>query len=274
MYEVVRPRSELHPAVVSRVKVISRMDIADRYRPQDGRFQVAIDGREIDFRVSTLPTVRGEKVVLRILDRKNLTFNLDELGIPRDMLARVKSLLAKPYGLLLVTGPTGSGKTTTLYSALELIKSVHRNIVTVEDPVEYQVDWVNQVQVDESRSFSFSNALRSILRQDPDIIMIGEIRDAETAQIAVQAALTGHLVLSTLHANDATGAITRLRDMGLAPYKTAAALVGVIAQRLLRTVCPQCQAVYYPAAELLETMHYTGDRRRSFMRASGSRAMA
>lgn len=269
MYEALRPRRDMHPAIVSRIKVMGRMDIAEHNRPQDGRFQVTVEGREVDFRVSTLPTVLGEKIVLRILDKENLTFNLDALGFPPDMLKNLKRLLAKPYGLLLVTGPTGSGKTTTLYSALELIKNVHSNVVSVEDPVEYQVELVNQVQVDETRSLSFSSALRSILRQDPDIIMIGEIRDVPTAQIAVQAALTGHLVLSTLHTNDCAGAISRLSDMGIESFKIAAALVGVVAQRLIRTVCPACKAFVYASAELLETIHYQGDRRRSFVRGDG-----
>jgi type IV pilus assembly protein PilB len=269
MYEALRPRRDMHPALVSRIKVMGKMDIAEHNRPQDGRFQVTVEGREVDFRVSTLPTVLGEKIVLRILDKENLTFNLDALGFPPEMLKRVKQLLAKPYGLLLVTGPTGSGKTTTLYSALELIKSVHSNVVSVEDPVEYQVELVNQVQVDESRSLSFSSALRSILRQDPDIIMIGEIRDVPTAQIAVQAALTGHLVLSTLHTNDCAGAIHRLADMEIEPFKIAASVVGVIAQRLIRTVCPSCKTFVYASAELLETIHYQGDRRRSFVRGEG-----
>ncbi len=267
--EVLRPRRDMHPALISRIKVMGKMDIAEHNRSQDGRFQVAVEGREVDFRVSTLPTVLGEKVVLRILDRKNLTFNLDKLGLPRDMLEQLKSLLKKPYGLILVTGPTGSGKTTTLYSALELIKSVHRNVVTVEDPVEYQVELVNQVQIDEARSRTFANSLRSILRQDPDIIMIGEIRDAETAQIAVQAALTGHLVLTTLHTNDSAGAVNRLLDMEVASYKVAASLAGVVAQRLIRTVCPHCKTFHYPPAELLKTIHYEGDRRRSFVRGEG-----
>jgi type IV pilus assembly protein PilB len=269
MYEALRPRRDMHAALVSRVKVMSKMDIAEHHRPQDGRFQVSVEGREVDFRVSTLPTVLGEKIVMRILDKENLTFNLDLLGVPPDMLKEVKLLLAKPYGLLLVTGPTGSGKTTTLYSALELVKSVHRNVVSVEDPVEYQVELVNQIQVDESRSLSFSSALRSILRQDPDIIMIGEIRDTDTARIAVQAALTGHLVLSTLHTNDCAGAVHRLVDMGIEPYKVAAALVGVVAQRLVRTICQACKTLVYPSAELLETIHYHGDRRRSFIRGEG-----
>jgi len=269
MYEALRPRRDMHPALVSRVKVMAKMDIAEHNRPQDGRFQVTVEGREVDFRVSTLPTVLGEKIVMRILDKENLTFNLDHLGFPPEPLKQLKALLAKPYGLMLVTGPTGSGKTTTLYSALELIKNVHSNVVSVEDPVEYQVELVNQVQVDESRQLSFSAVLRSILRQDPDIIMIGEIRDVPTAQIAVQAALTGHLVLSTLHTNDCAGAIHRLVDMGIEPFKIAAALVGVVAQRLLRTVCPSCKTFIYASAELLETIHYTGDKRRSFVRGEG-----
>ena len=267
--EVLRPRRDMHAALVSRIKVMAKLDIAEHRQSQDGRFQVTMEGRSVDFRVSTLPTVLGEKVVLRILDRQNLNFDLDKLGIPHNLLKNVKQLLAKPYGLLLVTGPTGSGKTTTLYSALELVKSVHRNIVTVEDPVEYQIDLVNQVQVDEARKTSFASALRSILRQDPDIIMIGEIRDRETANIAVQAALTGHLVLSTLHTNDSVSAVTRLMDMGLEPFKVAASLIGVLAQRLLRTTCPRCRTFYYPPRELLETIHYQGDQRRSFIRGEG-----
>jgi len=245
------------------------MDIAEHRLPQDGRLHVVVEGREIDLRVSTLPTALGEKVVLRVLDRRRVTFNLDLLGLPPDLLAQVKLLLAKPYGLLLVTGPTGSGKTTTLYSALELIKSVHRNIVTVEDPVEYQLEQINQVQIDEAASLTFAYALRSILRQDPDVIMVGEIRDAETAEVAVQAALTGHLVLSTLHTNDSAGAVTRLIDMGVAPYKLAAALAGVVAQRLVRTICPHCRTTHYPPTELLEAIRYQGDVRRPFARGEG-----
>jgi type IV pilus assembly protein PilB len=269
MYEALRPRRDMHPAIVSRVKVMAKMDIAEHHRPQDGRFHVALETREVDFRISTLPTVLGEKIVLRLLDKENLTFNLDLLGLPQDMLATLKLLLARPYGLLLVTGPTGSGKTTTLYSAIELIKSVHVNVVTVEDPVEYQVDQINQIQVEDARQFGFSEALRTILRQDPDIVMVGEIRDAKTAQISVQAALTGHLVLSTLHTNDSAGAIHRMVDMGVEPYKVAASLVGVVAQRLIRRICPACKTVVYPSAELLETMRYKGDRRRSFVRGEG-----
>ncbi|MBN2477598.1 MAG: Flp pilus assembly complex ATPase component TadA [Pirellulales bacterium] len=267
--EVLRPRRDLHPAIISRIKVIARMDIAEHRLPQDGRVHVVVEGREVDLRVSMLPTVLGEKAVIRVLDRRRLTFDLDKLGFPDDILGPFKQLLAKPYGLLLATGPTGSGKTTTLYSAIELIKSVHRNIVTVEEPVEYQLELVNQVAVDEATSLTFASALRSILRQDPDVIMVGEIRDAETANVAVQAALTGHLVLSTLHTNDSAGAITRLVDMGVAPYKVAAALVGVVAQRLVRNVCPECKTTYYPPSALLDVIHYTGDHRRSFTRGEG-----
>jgi len=269
LYEVLRPRRDLHPAIVSRIKVIARLDIAEHRLPQDGRVHVVVEGREVDLRVSVLPTVLGEKVVIRVLDRRRLTFDLDRLGFAPDSLAAFKRLLSRPYGLLLVTGPTGSGKTTTLYSAIELIKSVHQNIVTVEDPVEYQLEMVNQVQVDEGAKLTFPVALRSILRQDPDVIMVGEIRDPETANVAVQAALTGHLVLSTLHTNDSAGAVTRLLDMGVASYKVAAALIGVVAQRLVRTLCPECQTTYYPPAELLKSIHYQGDYRRSFLRGQG-----
>jgi type IV pilus assembly protein PilB len=271
LVEVLRPRRDIYPAIVSRIKVMAKMDIAEHRMPQDGRCQVVADNKEIDLRISTLPTVLGEKVVMRVLDKQRLTFNLDQLGMPPGALTVVKDLLRKPYGLVLVTGPTGSGKTTTLYSALELIKNVHRNIVTVEDPVEYQIELVNQVQVEQVRGVTFAGALRSILRQDPDVIMVGEIRDPETAQVAVQAALTGHLVLSTLHTNDSAGAVLRLMDMGVESYKLAAALVGVVAQRLVRTICPHCRTTHYPSVEYLQALHYKGDVRRSFARGEGCR---
>ncbi len=271
LIEVLRPRRDVHAAIVSRIKVMSKMDIAEHRIPQDGRCQVAVEGKEVDLRISTLPTVLGEKVVMRVLDRRRVTFNLDKLGMPHESLIHVKKLLARPYGLILVTGPTGSGKTTTLYSALELIKSVHRNIITVEDPVEYQLELINQVQAEKSRQLTFATALRAILRQDPDVIMVGEIRDGETAQVAVQAALTGHLVLSTLHTNDSAGAVTRLQDMNVEPYKISAAVIGVIAQRLVRTICPKCRAQYYPPADFLESIRYKGDKRRSFARGEGCR---
>ena len=269
--EILRPRREFHPAMISRIKVLAKLDISEHRLPQDGRVHLTVDGREIDLRISTLPTILGEKIVMRVLDRKNVTFYLDKLGMPEAALTRTKSLLKRPHGLILTTGPTGSGKTTTLYSAVELIKSIKRNIVTVEDPVEYQLDLINQVQVSTTKSMKFSDALRSILRQDPDVIMVGEIRDAETAAIAIQAALTGHLVLSTLHTNDSFSAVTRLLDMGIEPFKLSAALLGVIAQRLVRTVCPSCKTSYYPASEQLDAIRYQGDRRRQFVRGQGCR---
>lgn len=272
LVEMIRPRRDIYPAVVSRIKVMAKLDIAEQRKPQDGRCQVVVDSKEVDLRVSTLPTVIGEKVVMRVLDKQRLTFNLDELGIPMRQLGEIKQILARPYGLMLVTGPTGCGKTTTLYSALELIKSVHTNLVTVEDPVEYQIEQVNQVQVDNVRELTFASALRSILRQDPDVIMIGEIRDPETAKVAVQAALTGHLVLSTLHTNDSAGAVTRMVDMGVEPYKLAAALVGVLAQRLVRRICPNCRTQHYVQAEMLQALQYKGDPNRKFARGEGCRS--
>jgi len=269
--EVLRPRREYHPAMVSRIKVLAKLDISEHRMPQDGRVHLTVDGREIDLRISTLPTILGEKVVMRVLDRKNVTFYLDKLGMPDGALAKTKGLLKRPYGLILTTGPTGSGKTTTLYSAVELIKSIKRNIVTVEDPVEYQLDLINQVQVSSTKTMKFSDALRSILRQDPDVIMVGEIRDAETAAISIQAALTGHLVLSTLHTNDSFSAVTRLLDMGIEPFKLSAALLGVIAQRLVRTICPACKTHYYPPQEQLDAIQYKGDRRRQFTHGMGCR---
>ncbi|MFO0978962.1 MAG: ATPase, T2SS/T4P/T4SS family [Planctomycetaceae bacterium] len=267
--EVLRPRSDFHAALISRIKVMSRMDIAEHRRPQDGRVHVIVEGKEIDLRASTLPTVLGEKMVLRVLDSSNLTFRLADLGVPPAQMKQFEQMLRRPHGLVLVTGPTGSGKTTTLYSALELIKSVHSNIVTVEDPVEYSLEMVNQVHASQGSTVTFASALRAILRQDPDVIMIGEIRDAETAEIAIQAALTGHLVLSTLHTNDSAGAITRLRDMGIAMYKISAALVGVVAQRLVRCVCPKCRTNYFPGNDVLDRLGFQGDRRRQFAKGEG-----
>jgi|688.fasta_scaffold00669_24 type IV pilus assembly protein PilB len=267
--EILRPKREFHPAIISRLKVMAKMDIAEHRLPQDGRIHVVVDHRPIDLRVSTLPTVLGEKAVLRILDRASITFRLDELGIPTDQLDSMRKLITRPNGLLLVTGPTGSGKTTTLYSMIELLKSVENNIVTVEDPVEYRLDMINQVHANVATQLTFAKALRSILRQDPDIIMIGEIRDLETAETAIQAALTGHLVLSTLHTNDSVSAVTRMVDMGVAPFKIGAALVGVIAQRLARKICPDCRGTYYPTSITLDAIQYQGDRNRPFIRGTG-----
>ncbi|GAB4383748.1 MAG: type IV-A pilus assembly ATPase PilB [Phycisphaerales bacterium] len=250
--DLMRPPPGMHSAIVSRVKVIGRMDIAEKRLPQEGRVRIVAESREIDLRVSSMPTLLGEKLVIRILDKENLHVRMEDLGFRVDALATFKRILRQPHGLVLVTGPTGSGKTTTLYSALDLLRSPERNIVTVEDPVEYQLDLVNQIQVQESIGMTFARALRSILRQDPDVIMVGEIRDEETARVAVQAALTGHLVLATLHTNDAPGAVARLVDMHIEPYLLSAAINGVVAQRLARTICSSCATRYFPAPALIE----------------------
>jgi general secretion pathway protein E len=235
------PPPNLHHAVVSRVKLLAELDIAERRKPQDGRIRVRLESRELDMRVSTVPTVFGESVVLRLLDRGGRPVGLQELGMPSDVLHGVTRLAARSHGLVLVTGPTGSGKTTTLYAALQSRDFAAEKIVTVEDPVEYQLAGVTQVPVHRHAGVTFSSALRSILRQDPDVVMIGEMRDSETAEIAVQAAMTGHLVFSTLHTNDAVGAIPRLLDLGVPEYLVAATVEGVLAQRLVRTVCGECR---------------------------------
>jgi len=249
--DLMKPPAGLHAPITSRIKVIGKMDIAEKRLPQEGRVRIVAEGREIDLRVSSMPTLLGEKIVIRILDKANLKIRMEDLGFRTETLVPFKRMLYQPYGLLLVTGPTGSGKTTTLYSALDLLRSPERNIVTVEDPVEYQLDLINQIQVHEAIGMTFARALRSILRQDPDILMVGEIRDQETARVAVQAALTGHVVLATLHTNDAPGAVYRLLDMGIEPYLLSGVLNGVVAQRLARTVCPQCAAKYVPADRVL-----------------------
>ena len=245
--EVVPAR--LSAAVGSRVKLLAHLDIAERRLPQDGRIKTRAKGRELDLRVSTTPTVHGESIVMRVLDRASVRLSLDTMGFAPDTLQRFNELLTRPHGIVLVTGPTGSGKTTTLYAALSKIDAQANKIITVEDPVEYQLDGINQIQVHAQIDLTFANALRSILRQDPDIIMIGEMRDTETAQIAVQSALTGHLVLSTLHTNTAAGAVTRMRDMGVESYLITSSVNGVLSQRLVRTLCSHCkQPVQIPAA--------------------------
>ncbi|MDD0839007.1 type II secretion system ATPase GspE [Curvibacter sp. HBC61] len=249
--ELVPPKHSA--AVNSRVKLLAHLDIAERRLPQDGRIKTRVKGRELDLRVSTVPTVHGESVVMRVLDRASVRFSLESMGFASDTLSRFNALLAKPHGILLVTGPTGSGKTTTLYAALSKLDSATQKIITVEDPVEYQLEGINQIQVHPQINLTFASALRSILRQDPDIIMIGEMRDGETAQIAVQSALTGHLVLSTLHTNTAAGAVIRLKDMGVEGYLITSSVNGVLAQRLVRTLCKHCKAPEVPSAELLAT---------------------
>jgi type IV pilus assembly protein PilB len=241
------PPKNLQIPLISRLKIMSNLDIAERRLPQDGRMRVKVNGRDYDLRCSFLPTVHGEKVVLRVLDKSNLSASMDKLGLDQDSYRRFASAVAAPHGLLLVTGPTGSGKTTTLYSALNELNSPEYNIVTVEDPVEFQVPGINQVPVRKEIGLTFANSLRSILRQDPDIVMIGEIRDTETAEIAVEAALTGHQVLSTMHCNDAAGAIARLDDMGIAPFLISSSLILACAQRLVRRICLGCkEPVTYP----------------------------
>jgi general secretion pathway protein E len=246
--DVVEPRRGLHPAMVSRIKVMASLDIAEKRLPQDGRIALRVAGRPVDVRVSTIPTANGERVVLRLLDKQAGRLTLDNLGMSAEARDAVDALIHEPHGIFLVTGPTGSGKTTTLYSALSRLDRKTRNILTVEDPIEYELDGVGQTQVNPRIEMTFARALRAILRQDPDIVMIGEIRDLETAQIAVQASLTGHLVLATLHTNDAPGAVTRLIDMGIEPYLLASTLNGVLAQRLVRKLCEECRAPYEPDA--------------------------
>lgn len=241
LFEMKQSPLKMHPAIVSRIKIMANMDISERRLPQDGKIKVSVGGRAIDLRVSTLPTNHGEKVVIRILDSLSVLRGLEQLGMEPDAMKTFGEQIVLPHGILLVTGPTGSGKTTTLYSALCQMDSDKLNISTVEDPVEYELDFCNQVQIGEKIGLDFATCLRSLLRQDPDVIMIGEIRDNETARIAVQAALTGHLVLSTLHTNDAAASITRLVDIGIEPYLIAASLNGVLAQRLVRKICPKCK---------------------------------
>jgi type IV pilus assembly protein PilB len=266
---LMKPPAGMHAAIVSRVKVIGKMDIAEKRLPQEGRVKIVAEGREIDLRLSSMPTLLGEKLVIRILDKSNLHVKMEDLGFRKETLETFLRMLRRTYGLVLVTGPTGSGKTTTLYSALDLLRTPELNILTVEDPVEYQIDMVDQVQVQDSIGMTFARVLRSMLRQDPDIIMVGEIRDEETARVAVQAALTGHLVLATLHTNDAPGAVARLLDMKIEPYLLSSALSGVVAQRLARTVCPHCATKYHPGEKVLEEAGLLGQPAQVFRKGTG-----
>lgn len=267
--DLMKPPMGMHSAIVSRVKVIGKMDIAEKRLPQEGRVRIVAEGRDIDLRVSSMPTLLGEKLVVRILDKMNLHVRLEDLGFRAEPQVVFKRILGEAHGLVLVTGPTGSGKTTTLYSALDLLRSPELNIMTVEDPVEYQLDGVNQIGVNEPIGLSFARVLRSTLRQDPDVIMIGEIRDEVTARVAVQAALTGHSVLATLHTNDSPSAIARLIDMGVEPYLLSSALNGVVAQRLARTICPSCRTKYFPAEQVLADAGIPSMTGRAFHKGAG-----
>ena len=251
LYEIPPPARHLHLPIISRIKILSKMDIAEKRLPQDGGFLVKLEERPIDLRVSTIPTIYGEKVVLRILDRSAVVLDLKQLGFESKQLEQMRRSFSSPYGLIFLTGPTGSGKTTSLYAILSEIKNPTKNIVTIEDPVEYKLDGINQVQIKPEIGLTFANALRSFLRQDPDIMLVGEVRDLETAEICIRSALTGHLVLSTLHTNDAASAITRLVDIGIEPYMIAPSLLCVVAQRLVRKLCPDCKEAYEPTAEQL-----------------------
>jgi len=246
LYKVLSPPKVVQEAVISRVKIMAGLNIAEKRLPQDGRIRVIVTGREVDIRVSIIPTCFGERVVLRLLDRKKGLISLEDMGLSPGGVAVVERLLGRNSGIILVTGPTGSGKSTTLYAALNRLNSPDKNIITIEDPIEYQLKGIGQIQVNPKIDLTFANGLRSILRQDPDIIMVGEIRDAETAEIAIQASLTGHLVLSTLHTNDAPTAVTRLIDMGIEPFLVASSLSAVLAQRLVRVICPHCREEYLP----------------------------
>ncbi|MDF2634686.1 MAG: type secretion system protein [Pelosinus sp.] len=248
---------DIHPAIVARIKIISDMDIAEKRVPQDGRIQIKEANRDVDVRVSTLPTIMGEKVVMRLLDQNAVILDIKKLGFSTEHLNKYHKFYSQSYGMVLVTGPTGSGKTTTLYSTLAEVNSLNKNIITLEDPVEYRLGGINQVQVNAKAGLTFASGLRSILRQDPNIVLVGEIRDSETADIAIRAALTGHLVFSTLHTNDAAGTITRLLDMDVEPFLVASSVLGVVAQRLVRLICSECKKSYIPTPDSLERLFLT-----------------
>lgn len=267
--EIVQPKRALAPLLISRIKVMSKLDIAEKRIPQDGRISLRVGGREVDIRVSTMPSSSGERIVLRLLDKQAGRLKLDSLGMSERDLKTLKGLVSRPHGIILVTGPTGSGKTTTLYAGLSEINDKSRNILTVEDPIEYNLPGIGQTQVNTKVDMTFSRGLRAILRQDPDVVMIGEIRDLETSEIAVQASLTGHLVLSTLHTNTAVGSITRLIDMGVEPFLISSSMVGIIAQRLVRVLCPSCREPYSPDAEASEFLQQDPNNPPTIYRATG-----
>jgi len=274
LYNILSLPRRLHAAVVSRIKVMARLNIAEKRLPQDGRIDLKIGERLVDVRVSCLPTAFGERVVLRLLEKSGKLLSLQEIGLSTEALTETKRLLRISHGIVLVTGPTGSGKTTTLYSALSHINSPDKNILTIEDPIEYQIDGIGQMQVNPKINLTFANGLRSMVRQDPDVILVGEIRDLETAEIAIQAALTGHLVFSTLHTNDAASAVTRLIDMGIEPFLVSSAVEAIVAQRLIRLVCQRCREAYQPDEAELAELGLKPNSRRSMriFRAKGCQA--
>jgi type IV pilus assembly protein PilB len=259
LYEMAPPPVHLANSVISRIKVMSSMNIAERRVPQDGRIMTVVNGKAVDMRVNSLPTQHGESVVLRVLDRSSVNLDLEHLGMPPYLFDYITETINKPNGIFIVTGPTGAGKTTTLYACLRRINTIDTKVITAEDPVEYELDGIMQVPINEAVGLTFGKALRAFLRQDPDRIMVGEMRDVETAQIAIQASLTGHLVLSTLHTNDAAGAVTRLVDMGVEPFLVSATLEGVLAQRLLRTICKNCRSPYDPNMSILNQLGVSQD---------------
>ncbi|HCI43988.1 MAG TPA: type II secretion system protein GspE [Candidatus Omnitrophica bacterium] len=257
----------LQSAIISRIKILSKMDIAESRKPQDGRIRLKLENKDLDIRVSTFPTLHGENVVMRLLDKTSVLLGLKEVGMLENDLKLFEKVIRRPNGIILVTGPTGSGKTSTLYAALTVINSIEKNIITIEDPVEYELPLIRQTQVNPLAGITFANGLRGILRQDPDIIMVGEIRDKETADVAIQAALTGHLVFSTLHTNDAASALTRLIDMGVEPFLASSSVIGILAQRLVRLICDKCKETYSPAADVLKDMDFK--RGTQFFRGKG-----
>lgn len=267
--EIVQPKRALAPLLISRIKVMSKLDIAEKRVPQDGRISLRVGGREVDIRVSTMPSANGERIVLRLLDKQAGRLKLDSLGMSVRDLKTLKGLVSRPHGIILVTGPTGSGKTTTLYAGLSEINDKSRNILTVEDPIEYNLPGIGQTQVNAKVDMTFSRGLRAILRQDPDVVMIGEIRDLETSEIAVQASLTGHLVLSTLHTNSAVGSITRLIDMGVEPFLISSSMVGIIAQRLVRVLCTSCREPYQPDKEACDFLQQDSTNPPTIYKAKG-----
>jgi general secretion pathway protein E len=269
LYEVLRPPFKATLSIISRLKIMAGLNIAEKRLPQDGRFRVRIAAKDVDVRVSSLPTAFGERLVLRLLDKNNNLLSLEDIGMETQLLKQVDRLISNHHGVFLVTGPTGSGKTTSLYAALSRLNSREKNIITIEDPIEYQLAGVGQIQVNAKIDLTFANGLRSILRQDPDIIMVGEIRDHETAEIAIQSALTGHMVFSTLHTNDAAGGLTRLVEMGIEPFMASSSIVGILAQRLVRTICPHCREAYQPEPTILQQLGLDTAQPQTFYRGLG-----